>query len=201
MKRIIKIMFLAAVLFYSSSCSDYLDIVPDNTITLDDYFERREMALEALAKVYYYLPMDYYVHRSEYGLGDEWMGRVDLEKDEGALVPLRIMRGLQNVNNPLLGHWTGSMGGEPMYQAIRSANVFIDNVDNVVDITETEKRDFKAQAKFLKAYYHFILLQHYGPIVIMDKSVALDALSADLFQPRSKVEDCLNYIINLLDEA
>jgi hypothetical protein len=201
MKRIIKIMFLAAVLFYSSSCSSYLDIVPDNTITLDDYFERREMALEALAKVYYYLPWDYSVHRSEYGLGDEWMGRVDLERDEGALVPLRIMRGLQNVNNPLLGHWTGSMSGEPMYRAIRSANVFIDNVDHVVDITETEKRDFKAQAKFMKAYYHFLLLQHYGPIVIMDKSVPLDALSEDLFQPRSKLEDCMNYIINLLDEA
>ncbi|MDR1501857.1 MAG: RagB/SusD family nutrient uptake outer membrane protein, partial [Prevotella sp.] len=47
----------------------------------------------------------------------------------------------------------------------------------------------------------FLLLRQYGPIVIADKSIALDALAEDLFQKRSKVEDCFDYIIRLMDEA
>jgi hypothetical protein len=195
MKRIIKIMFLTALLFYTPSCTNFLDIVPDSTITLDDYFERKEMALGALAKVYAFLPYDYYVHQTSYLLGDEWMGRTDWERD-GALLPaFRVMRGLQNSDNPLLAYWSR------LYGAIRSANIFIENVDNVVDMDEKDIKDYKAQAKFLKAYYHFLLLQYYGPIAIMDHLVPVDAVSEDLFHKRSKVEDCLNYIIDLMNEA
>ena len=80
MKRIIKIMFLTILL--NSSCSSYLDIVPDNTTTLEDYFERKEMVLSALAKVYSYLPWEYSMYSSGNStssscvLGDEWMGRL-----------------------------------------------------------------------------------------------------------------------------
>ncbi|MDR1584262.1 MAG: RagB/SusD family nutrient uptake outer membrane protein [Prevotellaceae bacterium] len=195
MKRIIKIMFLTALLLYTPSCADYLDIVPDSNITLDDYFERKEMALSALAKVYSYLPMDNYVGQSSYLLGDEWVGRIDSRSSIDDQAAFRIMRGLQTSNNPLLAYWTS------LYQAIRSANIFIANVDNVLDMTDDERKNYKAQAKFLKAYYHFRLLQQYGPIAIMDNLVALDATSEDLFHKRSKVEDCFNYIINLMNEA
>jgi hypothetical protein len=194
-------MFLTAILLSNVSCSSYLDIVPDNTTTLEDYFERKEMALQALAKVYSYLPVDYSAYHTTWTLGDEWMGRVDLEDTEYLLTGMRIMRGLQNSNNPLLGYWTGSNSGMPLYQGIRSANVFIDNIDMVEDMTETEKDDFRAQAKFLKAYYHFLLVQQYGPIVIVNESVPLDALAEDLFQKRSKVDECFDFIIRLMDEA
>jgi hypothetical protein len=201
MKRFIKITFLTVVLFGSLSCSEYLNIVPDNTTTLEDYFERREMALEALAKIYSYLPNDPMAHNSSWTLGDEWMGRTDLEDNTGALTGIRIMRGLQNSGSPLIGHWTGSSGGRALYQGIRSANTFLDYIDLVEDMTDTEKNDFKAQAKFMKAYFHFLLLQQYGPIVIMNESIPLDALAEDLFHKRSKVEDCFNYIIDLMNEA
>jgi hypothetical protein len=200
MKGFIKIAFLATLL-YSTSCSSYLDIVPDNTITIEDFFERKEMALEALAKVYSYLPRDPETHASSWLLGDEWMGRIDYDLIDDALMAMRIMRGLQNTNDPLIGHWTGTKGGQSLYQAIRSANIFIDNIDMVEDMSENEKKDYKAQAKFLKAYYHFLLLQQYGPIVIVDESVPLDALAEDLFHKRSKVEDCMNFIIRLVNEA
>jgi hypothetical protein len=111
------------------------------------------------------------------------------------------MQGLQNTNNPLLGHWTGSGGGRPLYQGIRSANIFLEYIDMVEDMTEQEKSEWKGQVKFLKAYYHFLLLRQYGPIVIMDQSVPLDTLSEDLFHKRSKIDECFNYIIRLMNEA
>jgi hypothetical protein len=184
-----------------ASCADYLDIVPDNTVTIEDYFERKEMAWNALAKVYEYLPNDHTINATSWLLGDEWMGLIEQERNEGAIMGTRIMRGLQNSSNPILGHWTGSAGGRPLYQGIRSANTFLENIDKVEDMSDQEKLEWKGQVKFLKAYYHFLLLRQYGPIVIMDQSVPLDALSEDLFHKRSKLEDCFDYIIRLMNEA
>jgi hypothetical protein len=204
MKRLIKITLITLSLLYASSCTDYLDIVPDNTVTLEDYFERREMAWNALCKVYSYLPQDYLSHHTSWSLGDEWMGQIEMENNESYIVATRIMRGLQNTNNPILGHWTGTFGGRPLYQGIRSANIFLKYIDmeNMAeDMSELEIKEWKAQVQVLKAYFHFLLLRQYGPIVIMDDIVPLDALSEDLFQKRSKVEDCFNYIIDLMNKA
>ena len=68
-------------------------------------------------------------------------------------------------------------------------------------MTQVEKADWSAQVKFLKAYYHFLLLRQYGPIIISNNYVAADALGEDLFKYRDKVEDCFRFIINLMDEA
>ena len=68
-------------------------------------------------------------------------------------------------------------------------------------MSEREREDWRAQAKFLKAYYHFLLLRQYGPMIISDVAVPLDAIDSDLFQRRNKVEDVFDYIIGLLDEA
>jgi hypothetical protein len=100
-----------------------------------------------------------------------------------------------------LGLWSGTGGGQPLYQGIMSAHVFLANIDNVHDMEHSEKMEWKAQVKFLMAYYHFLLVQKYGPIVIADRLIAPDAVKEDLFQRRSKVEDCFDFIIRLMDEA
>jgi hypothetical protein len=68
-------------------------------------------------------------------------------------------------------------------------------------MTSEEITDWTAQVNFLKAYYHFLLLRQYGPIVIMDKSIPLDAVSDDLFLRRNKVEECFDFIIKLMNKA
>lgn len=197
-KKLILLFCLFSIL---SSCSKYLDVVPDNTLTLEDLFKQKEEAWNALAKVYSYMPQDDQTHVTSWTLGDEWLGRLDLNNNTGNLRATRIMRGLQTVSDPQLGIWSGNQGGKRMYEGIRQANVFLTNIDKVPDMTEQEKSEWKAQVKFLKAYYNFLLLQRYGPIVIIDELVDADATSDQLFLPRSKVEDCFDYIIKLMDEA
>ncbi|MHA7109641.1 RagB/SusD family nutrient uptake outer membrane protein [Sunxiuqinia elliptica] len=196
-----RIICLICFLFTLSACTDYLDVVPDNTLTLEDLFKQKEEAWNALAKVYSYMPEDDETHNTTWTLGDEWLGRLDLSENTGHLRAMRIMRGLQSANYPLLGSWSGTGGGQPLYEGIRQANVFLTNIDRVPDMTEQEKADWKAQVKFLKAYYNFILVQRYGPIVISDELVTADATSDQLFLERSKVEDCFDYILNLMNEA
>ncbi|RIJ46780.1 RagB/SusD family nutrient uptake outer membrane protein [Maribellus luteus] len=201
MKILTRILVIIYILSVIPSCTEYLDVVPDNTITLEDLFKKKEEAWDALAKVYNYMPSDDETHNTSWTLGDEWLGRLDLNDNTGHLRGIRIMRGLQSANSPLLGNWSGTGGGRPLYEGIRQANVFLAHIDNVPDMTDLERADWKAQVKFLKAYYNFLLVQRYGPIVIADELITADASPEQLFLKRSKVDECFDYIITLMDEA
>ncbi|MDR1368983.1 MAG: RagB/SusD family nutrient uptake outer membrane protein [Dysgonamonadaceae bacterium] len=198
-RQIILIGFLLGTVLCNSSCNKYLDLVPDNVVILENYFSRRESAWNTLSKVYSYIPNDEDITQTSWTLGDEWIGEISTNR--GISVSIDIMRGLQNSGGTLLSLWDGTSGGKSLYEGIRSANIFLDYIDIVEDMTPDEIANWKAQVKFLKAYFHFLLLRQYGPVVIMDKSIPLDAVSDDLFLRRNKVEDCFNFIINLMNEA
>jgi hypothetical protein len=189
---------LACALF--SSCSDYLDVVPDNVPQYTDLFVNRRTAQNALAKLYYYLPTDQR-DNSFALLGDEWVttGK-DFDLHRGWLCGQQIMRGFQSADDPLIGMWSNTYTVCKAYIAIRHADLFIESIGTVPDMDAKEKADWKAQATFLKAYFAFLLVQEYGPIVI-PKTVSPDSPEEDLFLPRSKVDDCFNYIIGLINEA
>lgn len=201
MKRLKNLIILFLVLALTPSCSEYLDVVPDNTLTLEDLFKSKEEAWHALAKVYSYMPRIEQTHSSIWTAGDEYIGRLDLNDNTGDLRGIRLMRGLQSVSDPLLGDWSGTNAGTPLYAGVRQANVFLDNIDKVPDMSEEEKNEWRAQVIFLKAYYNFLLVQKYGPIIISEELIAPDASKDQLFLERTKVEDCFDYIIALMDEA
>src|SRR5690606_22741908 len=201
MKLMIKIFGVSSIMVLLFSCSDYLDVVPDNTLTIEDLFKQKEEAWNALAKSYSYLPQVDETHTSLWTAGDEWLGRLDLNQNTNHLRGIRVMRGLQSVSDPILGSWSGTNAGQPLYEGIRQANVFLENIDAVPDMNEKEKADWKAQVTFLKAYYSFLLMQRYGPIIISDKLLQADATKEELFQKRSTVEECFDFIVGLMDEA
>ena len=184
------------------SCSDFLDIVPDNVFQYDDLFSSQQQALTALATLYHSVPRDH-IDAMPWTMGDEFAAvspAVDAYRSrvQGA----SIMRGNQSASNPLLSLWTGnnSMITGSLWIIIRECDQFIQNVDRIPDMTAEGKADWKAQAKFLKAYYMFMLVKAYGPVNIPETFAEGD-LNAELFQPRAKVEDCFDYILNLIDEA
>lgn len=184
-----------------SSCKKYLDVVPDNTLKLEDIFNLKRDAWQALAAAYSYIPQDDQTHLTTWTLGDEWIGRLDLSDNSWDLRAMRIMRGLQSVTNPQLGLWSGTEGGKPLYRGIRQTDIFLDNIDKVIDMSEKEKADWKAQVKFLKAYYTFLLIRQYGPVVLPNTIITPESGKDELFQPRSKVEDCFSFVLNLINEA
>lgn len=50
------------------------------------------------------------------------------------------------------------------YQAIRHCNLFLENVDKCAELGEIDRRTMRAEARFMRAYYHYLLLRLYGPI-------------------------------------
>jgi hypothetical protein len=195
--RHVSTVIIAAMCIFPS-CKDYLDIVPDNTLTLDDVFSVKTEAYNALAKLYFYMPPDPSANYTTYMLGDEFLATLEYG---GSFQYHRIMRGQNNATAPIMDMWAGLASGTPMYRAINSAHVFIANIDKVNDMSDAEKRDWKAQAKFMLAYYNFLLLQQTGPIVLKEKETVPTATGEDLFPHRAKIEDCFDFILRYMNEA
>jgi hypothetical protein len=84
------------------------------------------------------------------------------------------------------------------YENIRRVNVFLENVDNS-PLSERRKIIFKAEARFLRAWYYFILVKHYGGVSLIGDVVYKngDVIKTD----RNTFEECINYIVTECDEA
>ena len=68
-------------------------------------------------------------------------------------------------------------------------------------MSEKEKKQWVAEIKFLKAYYHFYLLRAYGPIPIIKENFPISAPGEEVRVFRQPVDDVFNYIIELIDEG
>lgn len=203
MKKIYLLIAAAAMCF--ASCGEYLDIVPDQVAKVEDLFATKTDALDALAKVYWYLPALDNVNETPYLLGNEYVcSRTDIDNDAGRMKAQRIMRDLQSSNDPLLGIWESDgngNGGKRYYVGMRHCDLVINHVDLIYDMTDVEKREMKAQVKFLKAYYAFMLIKQYGPIVIPQYLETDETDPAKLFPARVTIDESFDYVIALIREA
>jgi hypothetical protein len=93
------------------------------------------------------------------------------------------------------------MGGYSMFQAIRTCNIFLEEIHKPKDLRELERKTWIAEVKFLKAYYHFFLLQLYGPIPLIKENSPLTATPEEVRVFREPVDECIAYIAELIDEA
>jgi hypothetical protein len=81
---------------------------------------------------------------------------------------------------------------------IRRANIYLANVDRS-PISAALKKQSKAEARFLRAWYYSILIKHFGGVsLIGDKLYGPNDL---ITLPRNSYEDCVNYIVSELDAA
>ena len=203
-KIIISISLVIATMLCSTSCSDYLDIVPEGTPSMDNAFSNRINSFKFLHTCYSYLPSWDQGGSIGFLAGDEhWL----MPKGTGfidqriSLNAWEIGRGEQNNNDPYQNFWDGGNGGTNLWVAIRDCNIFLENINKPLDLQNYERTRWIAEVKFLKAYYHYYLFMLYGPIPIMDTNIAVDASQDEVRRYREPVDDVVAYISNLLDEA
>lgn len=194
----------ALLLFMMNSCKkNFLDVVPDNVSTIDHAFSNRNEAEKFLFTCYDGLPREGHPEMNA-GLntGDElWIyWPMPTGEDYSSLSPYNIARGLQNKDEPELNYWDG-YDGKSMWNGIRNCNIFLENIDRVKDVEPYMRDRWIAEAKFLKAYFHWYLFRMYGPIPIVDKNLPIYASAEEVKVSRQSADSVVNYIVNLLDEA
>ena len=194
MKKI-KIIIFAALMSFTA-CSDWLDVVPDGIPTLEMAFNSRVQALKYLSTCYSYMPMNGGSGDPATLGGDDIFTRNTTHlSNRFSVAGLDISEGRQNAASPVLGRWGG------MYQALRVCNTFLDNIHLVPDIQAWEREQWIAEVKVLKAYYHFSLVQMYGPVPIIRENLPVDADVYSVKVERRPVDECIDYIVELIDEA
>lgn len=84
------------------------------------------------------------------------------------------------------------------YKVIRSANIFLANVDKS-PISAAKKNRLKAEARFVRSFHYFNLLKYFGGIPLVGDNVF--SVSDDAALQRNSFEECVNYITSELDAA
>lgn len=199
MMKKLKIYFPTIILLFSlslgfNSC-DYLESEEylHEVDNLNDIWKSRKDIRSAWAACFGNLPV-FSEMASQWpfsGIGDEGLVGLDTYS---ALI---IARGKQSADNIRLEHnyWAGA------YRAIRICNLFLENSDQADDrlLAEGEILSYQADVRFLRAYYYSLLLEIYGPFIIVDKTI--DYSTTDLPTKRATVDESVEYIISELDRV
>lgn len=179
-----------------SSCSDYLDVDRyfNDRMTEEKLFEDKKYTEQWLAGVYSHLikwneDVCSKGHTPHNFSDDMYFG------DREGLYR-RLKYGFYN-ENEFQESW------KDCYVAIRDASTFIRNIYRNKELNEREIADQRGQARFLRAYYYWLLLRKYGPIPIVTNDGEMDYSESyeDLGLPRNSYDECADYIAEELRVA
>lgn len=179
------IIILASVLTVASC--NYLDKQPDDMRTDESVWTTPSEVLQYLNNCYACLPQDRVIHEERFGLSDD----CDVMHSEYATYPINQ------------GNWTPSSGFEQQwgtfYKGIRSTLSFEANATRCTKLSEDKLERYLGESKFLRAYYYFLLLRKYGPVVLITEPMSNSTNFGAI--PRTPFDDCVKYVCDLLDEA
>ena len=195
---------LAIFLLFLISCEkDFLDVVPDNIATIDLAFNTRSGAENFLSTCYNYIPEHAHVEQNFSMLaGDEVWYYAENDFYMNNETSFRVAKGLQNSASPYLNYWEGGRGApKSLFVAIRDCNIFLENLVAVPGLEEQERLRWLDEVKVLKAFYHFWLMQMYGPIPLIKTNVPVSAPSSETNVYRASIDEIVNYLTDLLDEV
>jgi hypothetical protein len=175
MKKYIK-LFAVSSLFVLGACSEeFLESEPYTEKVTENFYKTPKDAYEGLIAIYDVLQREAYggpLLISEqasddcfggYGIAD---GQGDLEWDRFLYVSDKDMN---------------KEAWKMPYQGIYRANILLENLDKVDWGTDTAlKTKYEAEARFLRAHFHFQLAKMFGDVVALDKTLT----SNELYSPR-----------------
>ena len=137
-RKFTKPVFISILFIYSLfnySCSKFLDIVPDNTPTIDHAFKKRVEAEKFLYGIYGFLPAFAMPDANPAFLagGETWLFNEFTAFNKYAW---RIALGEQGTQSPLCNYWASESststfslnGGKPIFTGIRDCNIFLENI-------------------------------------------------------------------------
>ena len=189
MKKIYKYLSAALLCMSMSSCVDYLDIVPDEIPTDKDAFLDETAALRYIYSCYGYLPQPNNGPGSlDFMTGDEII--TAFEHETFAAFP----KGNYTASNPVISYW------DTFFQGIRQCHIMLNNVASVPGLSQSQIDRYTGEAKFLIAYYHYLLVRCYGATIIVDAEPSVNT-PVEEYKARTPLDECVAYVCQMFDEA
>lgn len=202
MKQLIKILSFFFVLALLGACKA---TDPDNlTIMRDeDIYTNLSRIRQVLTNIYAGLPNGYS------NIGKSWLAAACDEAEE-----VNDMEAIQNFN---LGNISPYSNPDDIwnssYESIRNVQIFLASTDTITwnnykysNPTEYANRirltaQYRAEARFLNAFFYFELIKRYGGVPIADTVINKDEAGWINRYPRKSFAECVDYIVDNCDTA
>lgn len=193
-RSIIFAFFVFLVGFYMTSCKKQTFL--DKTVTTDLYehtvFSDSVNAMDFLTALY--IPMNISFDPQRFGNSGLESCTDEAQIGSGSLGSQAVLwnKGLISAANVTSDPW------DICYQNIRRANLFLKHLPEA-PFSFGQKWEVEGEARFLRAWYYFILLKTYGGIPLIGDTVY--SSSDDLSPRRNTFSDCVEYIVSECDAA
>jgi hypothetical protein len=194
MKKILKNMAIVALMSGGMFSCNYLDTADE--MMQDDYtviFENANRTRRWIGELMTSVP-DYAPINTTGSMSNPWTAYADEIYHRWA--DYDGMYGDYSSSRGISQRWQG------LYERIRQANIFLatvhpisnvsdPNYDNPATMSPDEVRMWKGIARFMRAVYHYYLMEQYGPVPIIDRELLL---SDELNLPRASVDELVNWL-------
>lgn len=168
-------LLLLSLLLAVTGC-EKLDLIPENTFTDASYWTSTDKALTFLNTAYSQLFSSNHFFYNEALSDNAYNGRGD---NAGAA---SIASGTYDASlGRIQGEW------DSRYAGIKTCNLFLENVDRVPDMDDGLRARVKAEARFLRAWQHFVLLTWFGDIPLLDSDPSIEEAQNITRTPRAEV--------------
>ena len=189
-KQYIKVVLPASLL--AMSACNYLDVIPPAQPDFDDTMQDEASTLSFLYSAYSGTA-EFTIWRKGHDVAlatDEYVNPKDWDWNS-----LKMLYGSVSANDDI-GDW------ENYYNRIGYVHYFLEWLDqlNPTGVTEEDKQQYRAEAWFLEAYYHFKVVENYGPCPIIETKIDQNILPGDI-PGRSHFDYCVDWIVTKLDAA
>ncbi|MDD3036984.1 RagB/SusD family nutrient uptake outer membrane protein [Bacteroides sp.] len=179
-----------------ASCSDYLDTDKyfNDTLMFDSIWVNKGYTEGWLATCY----SSIFDHISKIDMRKDNCGFLFMADDliYGDWLEQRTNRNQFYQN----GEYTPSDQGENdpwgrFYEGIRRTSLFITNIDKCMEMSQKERADAKAQARFVRAYIYYKLIERFGPVPILpEEGLDVEESYVKLSTPRNSMQECTDYV-------
>ena len=177
---------LLALLLGAPAC-ERLDLIPENTFTDESYWTSTDKALVFLNTAYSQLYSSNHFFYNEALSDNAYNGRGD---NAGAA---SIASGTFDAS---LGRFQNEWNSR--YAGIKTTNLLLENIDRVPDMDEGLRERVRAEARFLRAWQHWMLMTWFGDVPLLQQDPSIEEAQTLTRTPRAEV---LAFVVNELTEV
>lgn len=185
MKNLIYIS-ITAFLVFASGCTDYLEEDNKGGITNEEFYSTETGYNTVVTATYASLRTIYGNQEPRFDLS----GTDIYQEGKNNLGALTRYQSLNAANGDLKRLYVDT------YKAIQNANTALFYIDQP-DITSAKRQQYSGEMRFLRAFYHFILMEQFGGISIND----MYTQSPRTEIPRSTLAESYDFVISEMETA
>lgn len=190
-KYIVKYIVSIVCVFSLGSCTDFLDNAPDGEITIEMVFNERDRIERWLAGMYNAIPDPYMKMMRNY---DAYADDISPSAGWSAFSDwdcIDKIKGNWNSESP----WGAGFWGD-LPVRIRESYVFLEHIKPLPEqrIYQADVDNLKAEARFLIAYYYYLMVNTYGAIPLQTWLSSFDESAETLMIGQNPYDDVINWI-------